>query len=102
MLTFCSAFAYAIELSLATLSAAARFTGAATFALISDMAARSGSSSPARVLSSSRVSERYSCGVLSPIDPPLVALGDVAGLDCVRIGDRVVREDVRRHRAVDR
>src|SRR5205814_6697197 len=52
----CSAFAIATELSDNTFSAAARFTGAATFALISDMAARSGRGSPARASSSSRVS----------------------------------------------
>src|ERR687885_928003 len=56
----CCAFAYAIELSLATFSAAARLTGAATFALINDIAARSGSSSPASLFSSSRVSCLYS------------------------------------------
>ena len=70
MSTFCCAFAYAIELSLATLSAAARLTGAATFALISDMAARSGSSSPAMALSSSRVSALYSC------DLPMVSCSE--------------------------
>ena len=52
----CAAFAYASELSEATLRAAARLTGAATLALMSDMAARSGSSSPAISFRSSRVS----------------------------------------------
>src|SRR6266550_3046623 len=100
MSTFCSAFAYAMELSLATLSAAARFTGAATFALISDIAARSGSSSPASVLSSSRVSARYSdCSLIEAL---LVPLRDVAGLLRIRVRDRIVREDIRRDRSVDR
>jgi hypothetical protein len=48
--------AYAIELSERTFAATAALIGAATFALMSDIAARSGSSSPASVLSSSRVS----------------------------------------------
>src|SRR5215208_5698523 len=56
----CSAFAYATELSLSTLSATAALMGAATFALISDIAARSGNSSPASAFSSSRVSFLYS------------------------------------------
>jgi hypothetical protein len=68
MSTSWTAFAYATELSLATLSAIAALIGAATFALISDIAARSGSSSPAIFSSSSRVSLRYSC--LSDIRPP--------------------------------
>src|SRR5919199_231169 len=97
MVTFCSAFAYAIELSLATLSAAARLIGAATFALIRDIAARSGSSSPASAFSSSRVSFRYS----SLIEPPLGGLVDRSVLRGVRIGDRPVGEDVRRDRGVD-
>src|SRR5436853_2673687 len=93
---FCSAFAYAMELSLATFSAAARLIGATTFALTSDIAARSGNSSPASSLSSSRVSFLYSCSLMS------VPLFDVSGLGRVRIGDRVVRKDVRRHGGVDR
>src|SRR5204862_98211 len=95
MSTFCCAFAYAIELSLATLSAAARFTGAATFALISDMAARSGSSSPAGGLRSSCVRWRCSPGFL-PTLSSLVALVDGGRLRSVGVRDRAVREDVRR------
>src|SRR5438552_3344419 len=53
---YCSASAYAIELSDATFSASAALIGAAMFALTRDIAARSGSSSPARAVSSSRVS----------------------------------------------
>src|ERR671930_1933035 len=104
MVTFCSAFAYAMELSLATLSAAARLIGAATLALISDIAARSGSGSPASASSSSRLSVRYSCiaSVMS-VSPQLrlIALVDRCRLRRVRVGDRVVREDVRRERDVD-
>src|ERR1041385_7053857 len=90
----CSAFAYATELSLATLSAAARLIGATTFAFTSDIAARSGSSSPASSFSSSRVSLRYSL-----MSVPLV---DVSGLCRIRVRDRAVREDVCRDRGVDR
>src|SRR5438046_1465147 len=57
-----TAFAYATEPSERTLAATAALIGAATFALISDIAARSGSSSPASSLSSSCVSCRYSWG----------------------------------------
>src|SRR2546423_15561868 len=94
---FCSAFAYATELSLATFNAAARLMGATTLALTSDIAARSGSSSPASSLSSSRVSFLYSCCSLMS-----VPLGDVSGLGRVRVRDRVVRKDVCRHGGVDR
>src|SRR3954463_10816605 len=89
----CSAFAYAIELSDRTFAATAALIGAARFALISDMAARSGSSSPASSLSSSRVSLRYS----SPIDSSLVALLDRGLLHGIRVSGRAVREDVRGH-----
>src|SRR2546423_10581466 len=104
MSTFCCAFAYATELSERMLAATAAFTGAARFALMSDIAARSGSSSPASSLSSSRVRLRYSCGVWSVTSCLLllVALRDVAGLLRIRVGDRVVREDVRGHGGVDR
>src|SRR5438309_4775970 len=54
------ASAYAVALSERTLAASATFTGIARFAFTSDIAARSGSSSPASWLSSSRVSVRYS------------------------------------------
>src|SRR3712207_6736983 len=56
MVAVCSALAYATELSLRTLRATAAFTGAARFALMSDIASRSGSSSPACCSSSSSVS----------------------------------------------
>src|SRR3954447_777379 len=63
------AWATAVELSDRTLRAAAKLTGAATLALMSDMAARSGSASPARPSSSSRVSLRYSCSLLTGLPP---------------------------------
>src|ERR671916_318787 len=98
MSTSCSAFAYAIELSDRTFAATAALTGAARFALISDIAARSGSGSPAIASSSSRDSWRYSCGAFSLMIPPawLVALVDRGRLRRVRVRDRAVREDVRR------
>src|SRR5919204_762452 len=99
MFPVCWAFAYAIESSLATFSAAARLIGAATFALMSDIAARSGSSSPARAFSSSRVRLLYSC---SPTRSSLGALRDVTGLLRVRVRDRVVAQHVERDRGVDR
>src|SRR3954470_2076864 len=97
MSAFWIAFAYAIELSDRTFAATAALTGAARFALISDMAARSGNSSPASSLSSSRVSFRYS----SAIRASLVALVDRGLLHRVRVGGRAVREDVRGHGGVD-
>src|SRR5438132_6753305 len=101
MFAVCSALAIAVEPSLSTFSATAAFTGAATFALISDMAARSGSSSPARVFSSSRVSCLYSSCFL-PMPTSLVGLVDRCGLRRVCICDRVVRQDVGGHGGVDR
>src|SRR5436190_10729494 len=101
MLAVCSAFAIAAELSLRTFSATAALTGAATFALISDIAARSGSSSPASVLSSSRVSCLYSSCFFLPMCASLVALVDRGVLRRVCIRDRAVREDVRGHCGVD-
>src|SRR5688500_5384087 len=101
MSTFWTGFAYATELSLATFSATAALIGAATLALISDIAARSGNSSPASLSSSSFVSFWYSC--LSPIGrPSLVALVDGGGLRRVGVRDRSVREDVRGNGGVDR
>src|SRR5207248_362096 len=100
----CCAFAYATELSLSTFSATAALIGAATFALMSDIAARSGSSSPAIALSSSRVSCLYSWA-LSPMRASSFALRrliDRHVLLRVRPGDRAVRKDVRRDRGVDR
>ena len=61
------AMAAAVELSDSTLSASAALMGAATLALTSDMAARSGSGSPASLSSSSRVSLRYSSAIGTPL-----------------------------------
>src|SRR5436190_21448943 len=100
----CCAFAYATELSLSTFSATAALIGAATFALISDLAARSGSSSPAIALSSSWVSCLYSWGWL-PIRSSSFALRRLVDRDLllgVRPGDRTVRQDVGRDGGVDR
>src|SRR3954471_14440575 len=95
------ALAYAVEPSDRTFAATAALTGAATFALRSDMAARSGSSSPAISFSSSRVSWRY-CWMSSVIDnASLVGLRDRGRLLRVRVGDRVVRRHVQRQRGVD-
>src|SRR5436190_1762644 len=91
----CTALAYATELSERTLAATAALIGAATFALMSDIAARSGSSSPASSLSSSCVSWRYSSGFL-PMLSSLVALVDRGLLRSVGVRDCAVREDVRR------
>src|SRR5688500_18965584 len=102
MSTVCSAFAYAIELSERTFAATAAFTGAARFALISDIAARSGSSSPASSSSSSRVSVRYSSCFLSGMLRLLVGLVDGRVLDSVGVRDRVVACDVQRDGGVDR
>src|SRR5438105_12668437 len=93
----CAAFAYAVALSERTFAATAAFTGAATFALISDIAARSGSSSPASSLSSSRVS-----GLYSLMPDLLVALVDRISLDGVRVRGGTVGEDVGRDCGVDR
>src|SRR5580765_3531401 len=95
MLTVCSAFAYATEWSERTLAATAAFTGAARLALISDIAARSGSASPASSSSSSRVMGRYS--VCSPMCLRSF-LGALVHRRVLRgAGDRrrVVRQDVR-------
>src|ERR687896_197721 len=80
----------------------AAFTGRATFALMSDMAARSGSGSPASRSSSSRVTGLYSMVWSVMLVSSLVALGEVDRLLGVRIGDRVVRGDVQRDGRVDR
>src|SRR5919109_209678 len=100
----CCAFAYATELSLATFSAAARLIGAATLALMSDIAARSGSSSPARAFSSSCVSCLYSCSLPMRLLLRVLLRGlrDVAGLLRVRVSDRVVAQHVQRDGGVDR
>src|SRR3954468_5785878 len=107
MFAVCSALANATELSDSTFAATAALTGAARFALISDIAARSGSSSPASSVSSSRVSGRYSCGLFSaisvflPIDPS-VGLVDVRRLLRVGDRDRAVGDGVQRDGGVDR
>src|SRR5215212_1946461 len=101
MFAVCSAFAIAAELSLSAFSATAALTGAATLALISDIAARSGSSSPASALSSSCVSCLYSAFFL-PMPSSLVALVDRGGLGRIGVRDRAVGQHVRRHCGVDR
>src|SRR3982750_3012415 len=111
----CSAFAYATELSERTFAASAKLIGAATFALISDIAARSGSSSPAISFSSSRVSALYCCCCCScsairasfassvrALRAELVALLDRRRLLGVGVGDRVVAQHVEGERGVDR
>src|SRR3954468_15370436 len=96
----CVAFAYAVEPSLRAFNATAALIGAATFAFTSDIAARSGSSSPAIALSSSCVSFRYSSDMFPPV---LVALVDVADvLLGVRVRDRVVAGHVQCRGEVDR
>src|SRR5919197_6495822 len=86
-----------------TLAATAAFTGIAMFALIRDIAARSGSSSPASCSSSSRVTLRYSCTSATWLSfRRLVALRNVARLLRVRVCDRVVARDVQRDGGVDR
>src|SRR5919204_52289 len=105
MVTSCSAFAYASELSLSTFNAIAAFTGAATFALMSDIAARSGSGSPAIFSSSSRESLWYCSWVLPMsrnLPSRLVALVDVDVLLGVGVSDRVVAGHVERNCGVDR
>src|SRR5690242_9942401 len=94
----CCAFAYATALSERTFAATAALIGAATLALMSDIAARSGSSSPAISLSSSRVSFLYSSPMAASVR--LVDVADV--LLRVRVGDRVVAQRVQRHGRVDR
>src|SRR4051812_27617833 len=106
MLPVCCAFAYASELSERTFAATAALIGAAMFALISDIAARSGSSSPAIALSSSRLNCLYSaCSFFFPMRCLLRWLGvlrDVAGLLRVRVRDGVVAENVQRDGGIDR
>src|SRR4051812_18981819 len=103
MLPVCCAFAYAIELSLRTFAATAALIGAARLALISDMAARSGSSSPASSLSSSRVSGLYwISSVLGSTPSGLRLLADRVVLDRAGAGGRVVRQHVQRGGEVHR
>src|SRR5436305_9819294 len=90
-----AALAYATELSERTFAATARLIGAATFALISDIAARSGSSSPAIAFSSSRVSCLYSWSLPTAVPPSVLCrLVDGGLLDRVRVCRRVVRQHV--------
>src|SRR5438270_5924612 len=95
---YCSALAYATELSDRMLAATAAFTGAAMLALISDMASRSGSSSPPSAASSSSVKPL----VLSVMVSSLDALVDVVRLDGVGVRRGVVRQDVGGHGRVHR
>src|SRR4051794_8000888 len=90
MFIVCSAFAYATELSDATLSARAALMGAAMLALMRDIAARSGSASPASASSSSRVIGRNSAMSLS--------FRRLVWRRAVRAGALL---DVRRHDSVD-
>src|ERR671934_1745694 len=98
----CWAFAYATELSLSTLSARAALIGAATFALIRDIAARSGSGSPAMASSSSRVRRLYFSVTTAPFSGELRGLADRGVLNGVRVGDRPIGQDVRRDRRIHR
>src|SRR5918992_1761266 len=103
MFAVCSAFAIATESSLKTFSAAATLTGAATLALISDIAARSGSSSPASASSSSLDRLLYCSPIaVPPFRSRLARLVDRGVLCRVRIRDRAVRQDVRRDGGIDR
>src|SRR3954470_4868356 len=100
---FCSAFAYAVDPSLSAFSATAALIGAARFALISDIAARSGSSSPASSFSSSRVSGLYWISSLNADHSSRSGLlADGVVLDGARARDRVVGQHVERGREVDR
>src|ERR671936_227395 len=100
MFASCVASAYAIDPSERTFAAIAALIGIARFAFTSDIAARSGSSSPAISLSSSGVSFRYSSDMRS--SSSLGRLRDVSGLLSVRVRDRVVARDVQRGGEVDR
>src|SRR2546423_12878608 len=106
MTAVCVALAYATEPSDATFSARAALIGAATLALMSDMAARSGSASPASSSSSSRVRILNSCSLMTFLtfvsSYVLRGLTDVARLCGVRVRGRVVRQDVQRGGEIDR
>src|SRR3954466_14794122 len=93
----CVALAIAVELSERTFSATAALIGAAMLALMRLIAARSGSSSPAIALSSSRVSLRYSSAIVCSS----ARLRDRCRLLRVRVGDRAVGRDVQRGSEVD-
>src|SRR3954447_10258893 len=72
-----AAFAYATAPSERTFAAMPALIGIARLAFTSDIAARSGSSSPASSCSSSRVNARYS----SPMEAPFVASVDLGRHD---------------------
>src|SRR5919198_3917563 len=97
----CVALAYATELSDSTFSASAALIGAATFALTSDIAARSGSASPVWASSSSIVSWVVFIIVCSS-SLRLDGLVDRRHLLCVGERCRASRQDIRRERQVDR
>src|SRR5205085_633397 len=75
-------------------------------ALMSDMAARSGSASPASSSSSSRVRILNSCSLMTFLtfvsSYVLRGLTDIARLRGVRVRGRVVRQDVQRGGEIDR
>src|ERR1044072_2249878 len=112
MSTVWVAVAGASALSDRTFAATAAFTGAARFALMSDIAPRSGSSSaPCASSSSGDSSSSWVLGVWSamvwaPLDRGLrrsaaeLALVDGGVLRRVGDGGRAVRQDVRRDRGV--
>src|SRR4051794_20534164 len=108
----CWAPASAAEPSLRTFSASAALIGAATLALTSDIAARSGSVSTSSASSSAAVTAPFAVVVVVMVRDSsrsagrarnsADALGDGGGLDGVRVRDRVVARDVQRQRGVDR
>src|SRR3954447_17766433 len=103
MFPVCAASAYATALSESTFAATAALIGAARFALISDIAARSGSSSPASSFSSSRGSGLYwSSSLNADRSSRSGLLADGVVLDGARARDRVVGQHVERGREVDR
>src|SRR5919107_3862064 len=93
-----TAFAYAIELSLATLSASAALIGAATLAFTSDIAARSGSGSTFSASSSLVVRSVMVVMVVGSFG--LDALDDRGVLGRAGGGDSAVRQHVGGQREV--
>src|ERR671915_1784494 len=85
-----------------TFAATAALIGMAMFAFTSDIAARSGSSSPASCSSSSFERLRYSCSGISCGSFALVGLVEIDVLLGVRVGDGVVARDVQGDGCVDR
>src|SRR5919206_1191567 len=102
MLPVCSALAYAIELSLATFSASAALIGAATLALTSDIAARSGSGSTDSGSSSLGVRSVMVVIRGQLLCRGLDALDDRGGLLGAGGGEGAVRQHVRGEREIDR